>query len=262
MTATLDRLNLTELELTEWEHQFLRLACEQDCKITQHTTPAGKQRLIVKAFEVDAGEIEPNPWNPNEMHDRGNEATGESLQEFGRVTDIICRCHPREFGRFEIIDGEHRHKHFLGMTEINVVLGLSEAECKKLTIVMDSTRGELSTVATAQILQQIQAELGEELRLGLPWTDDELDERIKLADVDWEDFDASALTDDDESDDESDDEWRRLYAALSEDAFDVLMQARALIEESRSSPLHDDKDIAWGQVIEILSAEYLAMPGR
>ncbi|MEL6853487.1 MAG: ParB N-terminal domain-containing protein [Cyanobacteria bacterium J06607_13] len=254
-------VSTSAIGLSEWESQVLQVAEEQGCKIIEHCTPSDRLRLIVKALEVDASEVEPNPWNPNEMTERGNVATGESLQEFGRVSDIVCRCHPTEVGRFQIIDGEHRHRHFDGIVEINVVMGLTEAECKKLTIIMDSTRGELSTILSAQLLAEIQDELGGLLRLGLPWTEDELDERIRLADVDWSQFDEGDLDDDgSEGGSDPDDEWRHVHASLSDQAYDVLMQARGLIADQCS--LHERKDIAWGQVLEMLAAEYLNMPGR
>lgn len=161
---------VVEFAVTLLTHEQIALESllAQKYVLTLHTSPQGKLRGIIKNVKIDGSKLIPNTWNPNHQTARVSEATGESLAEFGQVIEVITRPHPVEADCFEIIDGEHRHR-FLqdAQVDINVMLGLSDAEAQKLTIVMDGTRGEFNKIELAQLLATIEADLCDQT--GLPY---------------------------------------------------------------------------------------------
>jgi hypothetical protein len=146
---------------------------------------------IKRGVPVDRSAIHPNPWNPNKMNPRQQDAVAESIEAYGQVLEILVRPHPDIPEEYQIIDGEHRFNISGDTVFCNVVEGLSEADAKKLTIVMNETRGRADKVSLAQLLADLEGDFGdlEALNLGLPYEENELKELIALAAVDWDSFD-------------------------------------------------------------------------
>lgn len=147
---------------------------------------------IKRGIAVDRSAIHPNPWNPNKMNPRQQDAVAESIEAYGQVLEILVRPHPDIPGEYQIIDGEHRFNISGDTVFCNVVEGLSEADAKKLTIVMNETRGKADKISLAQLLADLEGDFGdlEALNLGLPYEENELKELIALAAVDWDSFDS------------------------------------------------------------------------
>lgn len=237
--------------------------------------------LTIKRLQVAA--IEPNPWNPNRMSDRVYEAEKESILAFGFIDPITVRPAPEGDG-YQIIDGEHRFRVLSALIEEGVPPGVSDdlkglvkaAEvpaivldvpdtwAKKLTIILNETRGKADPLALGELLADLaQGSDLDELRLGLPYGAQELEELVKVGEFDWDQFAAGG--DEDEGaapDDTQAERWRKVEVRMPESAYDLLVQARALITDAADGKLHKEESIALGQVVEILAAEYLAMPGR
>lgn len=164
----------------------------------------------LRIIQVPIERLHPNPWNPNVVPRRTMSAIGESLKEFGEVDGIKARPHPTLDGvlvpeggdgasetDFQIVDGEHRWEQLKekGATEAAVIpLNLTDAEAKKLTVILNETRGEADTVPLAQLLVSLQQTgMGlDELLIGLPYEQNELSELLKIGALDWDTFDASA----------------------------------------------------------------------
>lgn len=226
--------------------------------------------MVEASYKIDRGvaipkaKLHPNPWNPNHMKPRQQESVQESILAYGQVLELLVRPHPDIEGEYQIIDGEHRFNVLPEMVYCNVIYGLTDPHAKKLTIIMNETRGQADKIELAQLLNEIQSDFGDDLCLGLPYDPTELDELVKLAEFDWDQFnDAAGDPPDDEGGIEPDgdsENWRHIAAKLPESAFDVLQQAADLIKDQQE--LHRDPPIAWGQIFEILAAEYLAGPGR
>jgi hypothetical protein len=213
---------------------------------------------IDRGVLVNKSKLHPNPWNPNHMKPRQQTAVEESIKAFGQVVELLVRPHPDIDGEFQIIDGEHRYNVLPDTVYCNVIHGLPDAEAKKLTIVMNETRGSADKIELAQLLAELNTEL-DDLSNALPWDDTELDELVKLADVDWDSFtDAFEENDQESTGDDPTDDFVRLSVAVPREAMDIVNQAKDLVEEQGA--LHKDTALAWGQVLERLAADYLAMP--
>lgn len=218
------------------------------------------------SYKIDRGilipkaKIHPNPWNPNHMKAREQAAIEESITAYGQVMELLVRPHPDIPGEYQIIDGEHRYNALPDEVFCNVIHGLPDGEAKKLTIVMNETRGKADKIELAQLLADIRDEV-EDLGNALPYDPTELEELISLTEVDWDSFseDVGDLgsTGEEQGSGETG-EWKHFTVKIPNDAFDVLQQATDLIKEQRE--LNGDPAIAWGQVIEALAAEYLALP--
>jgi ssDNA-specific exonuclease RecJ len=215
-----------------------------------------KTTQIERSLLVSKSLLDPNPWNPNKTKPRQQKAIAESLKTYSQIIDIIVRPNG---DRYQIIDGEHRYDELTDDVYVTVLHGLSDADAKKLTIIMNETRGEADKIELAQLLADLANELsGEDLLNALPYEQNELDELVKLAEVDWDNFNNS----DDEQpnfkgeSDPTEDEFVKLYIVIPKEALLVAEQAKELISQERE--LNKNKDIAWGQVLESLAADYIS----
>jgi len=213
---------------------------------------------IERGVAIPKSKLHPNPWNPNHMKPRQQAAVEESIKAYGQILELLVRPHPDIKDEYQIIDGEHRFNVLPDTVYCNVIHGLPDAEAKKLTIVMNETRGAADKIELAKLLAELSTEI-DDLSTALPWDDVELDELIKLADVDWDSF-TDAFEEDEPQANEEDptDDFVRLSVAVPREAMDIVNQAKDLIEEQGA--LHKDAALAWGQVLERLAADYLAMP--
>ncbi len=149
------------------------------------------------------GKVMPNPWNPNKQTDRQYAAEMESICDNGFVMPIIVRKHPEKKGFYEIVDGEHRWKALQQIAaegkkgKANVptlienkeipaiVLAIDEAKAKRLTVIMNETRGRADLTSLGTLLAELAPELGEDLIIGLPYTPEQLNEILDIAKFDW-----------------------------------------------------------------------------
>lgn len=149
------------------------------------------------------GKVLPNPWNPNKQTERQYAAEMESICDNGFVMPIIVRKHPDKKGSYEIVDGEHRWKALQQITaearkgkgnvpdlvekkEIPaIVLQIDEAKAKRLTVIMNETRGRADLTSLGTLLSELAPELGDDLIIGLPYTPEQLNEILDIAKFDW-----------------------------------------------------------------------------
>jgi len=149
------------------------------------------------------GKVMPNPWNANKQTDRQYAAEMESICDNGFVMPIIVRKHPEKKGFYEIVDGEHRWKALQQIAaegkkgKANVptlienkeipaiVLAIDEAKAKRLTVIMNETRGRADLTSLGTLLAELAPELGEDLIIGLPYTPEQLNEILDIAKFDW-----------------------------------------------------------------------------
>lgn len=219
-----------------------------------------KTTQIERSLLISKSLLDPNPWNPNKTKPRQQKAIAESLQTYSQILDIIVRPDPKNVDRYQIIDGEHRYDELEDEVYVTVLHGLSDADAKKLTIILNETRGEADKIELAQLLADLSNELrGDELLNALPYEQNELDELVKLAEVDWDNFNNSE--EDQQPDfkcdgDPTEDEFTKLYIVIPKEALLVADQAYELISQQRE--LNKNKDIAWGQVLESLAADYIS----
>jgi ParB-like chromosome segregation protein Spo0J len=147
--------------------------------------------------------VTPNPWNPNKQTERQYAAEMESICDNGFVMPIIVRKHPEKKGYYEIVDGEHRWKALQQIAVENkkgkgnvpslvenkeipaIVLSIDEAKAKRLTVIMNETRGRADLTSLGTLLAELAPELGDDLIIGLPYTPEQLNEILDIAKFDW-----------------------------------------------------------------------------
>jgi ParB/RepB/Spo0J family partition protein len=206
----------------------------------------------VKQGELDnrsvaTDKLHPNPWNPNRMDDRTLQAERESIATFGFVDPITVRPLKGQRGHFQIIDGEHRWKCASeeGRKKVPcVVLDLGDTAAKKLTIVLNETRGQADTALLSTLLVELKEELGEDLGTGLRWSEKELDSILSVADDDWSKFDPDGLDDDPPNQGE----FTTLQVRVPNDFLPVWEQAVDQVKDE-GAELDPDKRVANGQVL-------------
>jgi len=210
---------------------------------------------VQRGIPVNKALLVPNNWNPNKTTARQQEAIAESLEKYEQILDLVVRPHPTLEGKYEIIDGEHRYQALTGDTVYVTVLdGLDDFSARKLTVILNETRGQADKKELAELLAELTLEYeGAELQECLPYTADELTDLLKLAECDeGEGLELDNIV----GTDPTENQFTKILCLVPNDAFDVVQQAYDLISQERS--LNPDKKIAWGQVLESLSADYLA----
>jgi hypothetical protein len=150
--------------------------------------------VIDRGVEVSAADLTANPWNINEMTSRQNDAVGESIQEFGQVVDLVVRPHPEMVGKYQVIDGEHRLGHSNENVFVTVIHDIPDAQAKKLSVILNETKGKANKVLLTQLLAGIEHEIGATAAMsGLPYSDAEFAELVKMAEVDWDNFSTAGV---------------------------------------------------------------------
>ena len=156
---------------------------------------AKPQEIELSITHVALDKVVPNPWNPNRQNERQFQAEVESIADNGFIAPILVR----KIGmRFEIIDGEHRWKALRKIAEDGIqgkgnipalvesstipaiVLTVDETQAKKLTIIMNETRGKADVIELTKLLQDLADNLGDDLLTGLPYTQSQLDDLMNM----------------------------------------------------------------------------------
>jgi hypothetical protein len=144
--------------------------------------------IRVNLQTVPVTSLRPNPWNPNKQSDFIFEKECQSIRDNGFIDPVLVR---EKAGALEIIDGEHRWRAAmkLGMDSIPVNnLGeVDDSTAKKLTIIMNETRGKADIEKLSELLSDLDDDLGmEDLLKSLPYHEKELEAMIKESEVDWD----------------------------------------------------------------------------
>lgn len=144
--------------------------------------------------DIPVAKIHPNPWNPNRQRDVVAKAQRESLQSYGFIDPVTVRPHPEIEGEWQIVDGEHRWRDAQEMgqeTVPSIALDLDDVAARKLTIVLNETRGDADIALLASLLHDLsELQTPEELGSTLPYSSAELDHLLSLGQEDWDDFGA------------------------------------------------------------------------
>jgi ParB-like chromosome segregation protein Spo0J len=151
----------------------------------------GKRRII----SIDR--LHPNEWNYNEQNDFIFAKEIESIRTNGFIKAVTARKHPRIPDAWEIIDGEHRFLGCkeLGMTEISIDdLGeVPDEVAKKLTIILNETKGEPDRVKLGKLFKDLDELIGRDaLAAEMPFKPEEIEGMIKALDFDWNAIDQGA----------------------------------------------------------------------
>lgn len=152
------------------------------------------ERITQNNLIIDIDKIQPNDYNPKPDFNESEELKLEfdklkrSLEHHGQIDPLLVR----EIGKdkYELVNGYHR---WLAMKE----LGWKKAEIKNLGKIsrIDAIKKALSTeeiripldiIEVAELVKNIRE--SEEGLEGLPYTAEEIQEKIDLLEFDWESF--------------------------------------------------------------------------
>jgi hypothetical protein len=211
--------------------------------------------IILNTQVVPIEKLRPNSWNPNKQSDFIYAKEKNSIQTFGFVDPVTVRENGEDY---EIIDGYHRWQAAkdLGLKEISINnLGkITEANAKKLTIILNELRGEYDPLKLAEVIKGLSEEVGTgELYKDLPFQDAEIDNLIKVTEFDWSQFKKAPGSDGGQGDDEG---WVRFDFMVSKSQAEVVTKAiERLVNEI---PLQGKNPK--GQALELMAADSLASP--
>ncbi len=218
----------------------------------------------LEQLDVPVKSLHPNPWNPNKQSEREYAAEIESIKTFGFIDPITVRRHPKKKDAYQIIDGEHRYKaaQEIGIDTVPViVLDVGDPEAKRLTIILNETRGIADRVDLGVLLADLEATIGlEELSVGLPFTDDSLKNLIELGSTDLPDFGSTGGDPGDpEPPADPNDQWKSVWMRVPLAVAEMWDDARDAIEkQAGTTKPHQDEHVRNGLAFELLLADWNA----
>ena len=147
-------------------------------------------KFPVEIKKVDINSVFRNEWNPNKQSEIIYRTLKNSVKNIGFMVPVLVREIEKE--TYEIIDGEHKYNAAkdLQYTEILIAnLGkVDDMTAKALTISMNTIKGEHDILEEAQVLKDISA--GQTTLFDfIPFEKRLLEERIKLLDFDFSQYD-------------------------------------------------------------------------
>ena len=190
-----------------------------------------------KLKKVSTDDIRPNSWNPKDPDDPEYQKVLRSVELNGLTQPIFVRENDNGNTKYEILDGEHRHRaaEELGIEEIYVY---DEGEvpdelAKSLTI-----WHEVSVRAKQELLAPLAMEL-KKLDMELPFSDKEMFKFEKLTQPDFEEIPKSDMAG-----------FKDLKIRMTAEQFDVVMNGIRTVAES--------ENVSDGRALELLVADGLA----
>jgi len=222
-----------------------------------------KMELMISFLDMD--KVEANPWNPNVQTENQYKAEKESITINGFLAPILVR----KLGeRWQVIDGEHRlrglqeiKKHPLLNVSIHpsltslllenlipaIVIEADDAKAKKLTIIMNETRGRADFARLGALLTEIKIEMPDDLGVGLPYTEAQLTELLAISTFNWSEMNLP-VRDQEFDNSKNDDGSYRLQALLTSDEADRWKEGL----RTYSKELPKDPKYAAGALVTLL----------
>lgn len=117
-----------------------------------------------EVLDLPIRQIEPNPWNPNEMSPADFDILSDNVDEVGFLDPVLVVPLPVEAGeeqRFRIIDGEHRYEQqrLMDAQVIKCIIAdparFDEKEQKRQTVRMNKIRGKLNLKKFAALANEM-----------------------------------------------------------------------------------------------------------
>lgn len=150
----------------------------EEPKVAEHARPSARARI--GSGMVPLGDLIPHPLNSNLMPIDLREKLRAHMKRTGRYPHVIVRPHPREPGKFEILDGHHRVGILkdLGQTEARCdVWKVDDREAKLLLATLNRLEGQDIPIRRAQLIHELLGEMNMDDLAGLlPETDKQLED--------------------------------------------------------------------------------------
>jgi len=219
-------------------------------------SPPSNARLRSRHHIIHKADLEPNPWNPNRMTKAMRQKLVESIHEYGMIDPLtvrwILRGDPDENnGIWQIIDGENRWQVAVdeGIDKFDCieVQGLTEAQAKKLTIVMNELHGQADPGKLGDLLADILDMTSlDELKVALPYEDGVLAGYLNLDPLP----DLAPMPDMTSTGEGTKEAWvERMFR---------MPKSVGLVVDEAIEKAKDGEDVETWQALERVAADYLA----
>lgn len=121
-------------------------------------------KFYTETLMVPPDQVEPNPWNPNEMEDMVTATLTRVLEHYGLFGGIPVRQltdrRGQPIARYQIIDGEQRYQRLVAagdaLIPVTPIPNLTEDDARTLTLTLNNLRGEHDIVKLAAVFAAIQ----------------------------------------------------------------------------------------------------------
>jgi hypothetical protein len=148
--------------------------------------------MIENYREIKITNLVKADWNYKKNDEHKKEKLKENIKRNGQIENIIIR--PLDTGFYEVVNGNHRFEALkeLGMeTAICYDLGnISQRAAMRIAIETNETKFDTDQVSLAELIKEIVEEFPiDELELTMPYSDQDLENYIKLTEFDWSQFD-------------------------------------------------------------------------
>jgi len=190
---------------------------------------------------VSIDEVRPNTWNPKPKGGKDYEKVKKSIEKKGLRGFIVVR----ENDGYEIIDGEQRWTSCteLGFDKVLIYNEgeVTDKEAKELTIWWQQ-QVPFDHLDLSYMISEMQETFGE---LELPYSDEEVDEMLKISNFDFDQYASERPQDD------SNPDVRTLALVMVKDKYDFIVAALdAVIAQEELQP--NDRSRA----LELIVADY------
>lgn len=131
----------------------------QDSDTEESTTKTGK-RVGPRTVRLD--DLVPHPMNANVMSEELRQKLRAHIGRTGRYPFLVVRPHPKEPGKFEVLDGHHRLGILreLGHTEARCdVWDVDDREAKLLLATLNRLEGQDVPIRRAELLHALLGEM-------------------------------------------------------------------------------------------------------
>jgi hypothetical protein len=139
---------------------------------------------------VPTGQVQPNQYNPKEKRSEEYQKVLASLKANGLMAPIFVRELATD--SYEIIDGEQRYTACVDLGYKEVLIynygPMSEDEAKQLTVWWQQ-QVPFDDIKVAELIKSLVDSVnGDYSKINLPYTEEEMEEKIAMLNFDWEKY--------------------------------------------------------------------------
>jgi ParB-like chromosome segregation protein Spo0J len=217
--------------------------------------------------EVDIDLLVPNTWNPNVLDKDGMKKLKVNIQDTldaaGTIPPVVVRPHPKQDGKFEIIDGYHRTEVMKKLDKQKVPVCIMHIDTKRamrLTETLNHLRGTNDPEKYVTYLEEMINEHGESLESMseyLPDTVEDMETLMRAHQVKLDDVAISGdgLEDEDEDEDQkAEDTWVDVKFRVSQPMAEIIEA-----EIARISSVLDGGNVR-GRALEFMAINSSEVP--
>lgn len=194
-----------------------------------------------KVSQVPIDDVQPNDYNPKERGSDKQKNIQSGLEKKGLLAPIFVR---ETKNGFEIVDGEQRWTSLKASGNDKALIynlgKISDQEAKEMTMWFEE-QVPFDRVLQAELVKSMVDTYD---NLQLPYSDDEIDNMIKILE-----YDPNAL-EDEETEDPMKDEFDKLVVKLTKDQLELIRTVIDFVKE--------EYDCSDGRALELICADFQA----